>query len=68
MERCHALIDEFSTDIAMPFGINKCAVVHMKNGKVDYSKDVNNILISSTEDSYKYLGVIENNKMLHHGP
>ena len=34
MERCRALIKEFSDDIAMTFGLDKCAGVHMKKGKI----------------------------------
>jgi len=33
MERCKAVVEEFSKDIKMDFGINKCAVIHVKKDK-----------------------------------
>jgi hypothetical protein len=30
MERCRVLIKEFSDDIKMTFGLDKCAIIHMK--------------------------------------
>ena len=33
MERCRALIEQFSDDIKMSFGLYKCAVLHVKAGK-----------------------------------
>ena len=33
MEKCRALIEEFSSDIKMSFGLDKCAVIHLKKVK-----------------------------------
>ena len=65
MERCRALIDEFSTDIAMTFGLEKCAVVHMKKGQMKNSPTVEEIPILEQEESYKYLGILQNEKIMH---
>ena len=40
MERCRALIEEFSEDIKMTFGLDKCAVLYVKAGKQIYSSEV----------------------------
>ena len=65
MERCKALIQEFSDDITMEFGIEKCAVIHMKKGKVEHSPIVKGIPLLTGEDNYKYLGILQADKMLH---
>ena len=65
MERSRALIEEFSDDIKMSFGLEKCAVLHIKSGKQIYSPEVKNIPILEGDDSYKYLGVIQGNEILH---
>ena len=65
MERYRALIAEFSDNIAMSFCIEKCAVVHMKKGKIYNSPEVDGIPILNTEESYKYLGIVESDKILH---
>ena len=65
MERSRILIKEFSDDIKMSFGLEKCAVIHMMNGKIEYSPETKDIPILKGEDSYKCLGILENNKILH---
>ena len=65
MERCKALIQEFSNDITMEFGLDKCAVIHMKKGKVVDSPIVKSIPLLTGEDNYKYLGILQADKMLH---
>ena len=65
MERCRALIQEFSTDIAMTFGLEKCAAIHMKKGKIENSPKVEGIPLLEDEDSYKYLGILQSNKIIH---
>ena len=54
----------FSEDIEMQCGINKCAMLVMKKGKIVMSDSMrlpNDKVIKSLEEgeSYKYLGVLE---------
>jgi hypothetical protein len=62
----HSLLETtaiFSTDIKMDFGIDKCAVLHVKKGKITSTEnmelDLSNITIPTLniEQSYKYLGI-----------
>lgn len=64
MEKCIKIVEEFSEDIRMEFGIEKCATTEIKKGKVANGKDINikeGIVIRSlkTEEFYKYLGMDE---------
>ena len=61
----------FSKDIGMEFGVEKCAVLTMKNGKMANSYGI--ALLNKTTmkglkegDSYKYLGVIQTDGMKCH--
>ena len=61
----------FSNDIGMEFGVEKCAVLTMKKGKMINSDGI--ALPNKTKmkemkegDSYKYLGVIQADGMKHH--
>ena len=61
----------FSKDIGMEFGVEKCAVLTMKNGKMANSDGI--ALLNKTTmkglkqgDSYKYLGVIQADGMKCH--
>ena len=65
MERCKALIQEFSNDITMEFGLDKCAVIHMKKGKVVNSPSVKSIPLLTGDDNYKYLGILQADTILH---
>jgi hypothetical protein len=65
MERCRALIAEFSDDIKMTFALEKCAVLNIKAGKLIDSPDVADIPILSAQDNYKYLGIVQCNEILH---
>ena len=65
MERCKAMIQEFSNDITMEFGLEKCAVIHMKRGEVINSPIVASIPILTGEKSYRYLGIVQADKILH---
>ena len=65
MERCRALIEMFSKDIKMEFGLDKCAVIHMERGKIVDSPCVKEIPLLSAEDNYKYLGILQANSILH---
>ena len=52
------LVQEYSNDIGMEFGMDKCAVLGIKNGKrVECTGDV---MKDVDEDGYKYLGVLQN--------
>ena len=62
MERCKTLIQEFSKDIMMEFGLKKCAVIHMKQGKIADSPIVDDIPTMTAEDTYKYLGIVQANQ------
>ena len=59
----------FSSDIGMEFGIEKCAVVIMKRGKMSNSNgiklpDDDFIKALNAEDGYKYLGVLESDAIM----
>ena len=49
----------------MEFGLSKCAVIHMKKGKISNSPCVKGIPELSGEDSYKYLGILQTDTILH---
>ena len=65
MKRCKAVVEEFSKDIKMDFGINKCAVIHVKKGQIIDSPIIDKIPRMTTSDSYKYLGIAQANTILH---
>ena len=65
MERSRALIKEFRDDIKMEFKLEKCAVIQMKVGKIVQSTKVRGIPTLTEEESYKYLGILEHDKILH---
>jgi len=56
-------------DIGLTWGINKCAAVHLKRGKLEKRDDLplsdnENIPVLGDEDYYKYLGKFENTTQL----
>ena len=58
----------FSSDIGMTFGIEKCAMVEMKRGKLINSDGLDlpesqQVKSLQDEETYKYLGVLENDKI-----
>ena len=55
MERCKTMIQEFSRDIKMEFGLEKCAVIHMKQKKIVDSPIVDDIPVMTAEDTYNTL-------------
>ena len=68
---CNQTVRVFSNDMEMKFGVEKCAVLAMKNGKM--AKSDGTALPNKTtmkglkqDDSYKYLGVIQADRMKHH--
>ena len=58
------LVQECSNDIGMEFGMDKCAVLGIKNGKQMECKGVvlhsRDVMKDVDEDGYNYLGVIQN--------
>jgi hypothetical protein len=54
------IVERFSTDIKMDFGINKCKIQSVKKGKIEYNNyELNNrdiIEPVDNRDGYKYLG------------
>ena len=58
------LVQEYSNDIGMEFGMDKCAVLGIKNGKRVECKGVvlpsGDVMKDVDEDGYKYLGVLQN--------
>ena len=65
MERCKAVIQEFSNNIMMKFGLEKCAVIRMKRGKICNSPIIDSIPLMTGEETYKYLGITQADEILH---
>ena len=65
MERCKSVIQEFSNNVTMEFGIEKCAVIHMKKGEVVDSPLVNDIPLLIGDKTCKYLGIVQAEPILH---
>ncbi len=57
------LVETYSKDICMEFGMDKCAVVHMKKGKRVRSEGIvlpsGQVMNDVDENGYKYLGVLQ---------
>ena len=62
-------VREFSADITMKFGLDKCAIVAIEKGKFKKSEGIHlqDLSIKALEEgeTYKYLGVEETNKIDH---
>ena len=62
-------VKEFSTDITMKFGLDKCATVSLEKGKFKKREgfDLQDMSIRTLEENetYKYLGIEENNQIDH---
>jgi len=62
-------VKEFSTDITMNFGLDKCATVSIEKGKLKKTEgvDLQEYTIQALEEgqTYKYLGVEETNQIDH---
>ena len=58
------LVQEYSSDIGMEFGMDKCAVLGIKHGKRVECEGVmlpsGDLMKEVEEDGYKYLGVLQN--------
>eukprot|EP00957_Ditylum_brightwellii_P016160 1216514-Ditylum_brightwellii.AAC.1 len=59
MVRCMELIKQFSNDIGMSFGYNKCAILTIKNGKPVETTILDDFLKLCDDEGYKYLGIVE---------
>lgn len=60
----------FSKDICMEFGLDKCAILTLKRGKVDHTEgitlpDNSTIKQVSTDEAYKYLGILQAEDIKH---
>lgn len=58
----------FSNDIGMEFGIQECAMVEMKRGKMIQSEGIDlpmgqQIKLLGREEGYRYLGILESDKI-----
>lgn len=60
---------QMSTDIAMDFGVKKCQTVTVERGKLiegpEFQLNPNTKVASMSRDPYKYLGVLQTNKIEH---
>ena len=68
MKRVKELVQKFSQDISMEFGLDKCAVIHVEKGKIVNSAIVEDIPLLTgdpSEPSYKYLGVLQTESTHH---
>lgn len=61
--------EEFSKDVAMKFGISKCAAIAIKAGKIVENDEIQLnceglIKAAVLQEGYKYLGVLEASDLL----
>ena len=66
MQMCVSIVETFSRDIGMEFGIEKCATIEIKKGKVTRGGDIallDGVEMQSlkTQEFYKYFGMDEKN-------
>ena len=64
-EKCRRIVDEFSNNIGMSFGLDNCAVIHTLCEKFITSPTSTETPQLSGEDSYKYLAMMEGCDILH---
>ena len=57
MKRCIELVEVFSKDIKMDFGVDKCAVIHIKNGTPSNVPFLSDIPTLQPYNLYKFLGI-----------
>ena len=63
MDRMLNLLQTFTNDITMKLNIQKCAIISVNKGKIDDTQ--HNILPTLTsDDSYKYLGLVQSSDFL----
>eukprot|EP00957_Ditylum_brightwellii_P093840 7146209-Ditylum_brightwellii.AAC.1 len=59
MERFMALVKQFSDDIGMSFGLDKCAILTIVNGKLVETTILDDFPQFPHDEGYKYLGILE---------
>lgn len=59
------IVSMFSDDINMKFGLEKCKTISINRGKMTKTQDpqIRNIKEMEEEDVYKYLGMVQNNRI-----
>ena len=69
IEELIRVTQEFSTDICMEFGIEKCATLKLEKGKrtegIGITLPTGEVLKDLEEDGYRYLGILEADTILH---
>eukprot|EP00957_Ditylum_brightwellii_P199810 15232549-Ditylum_brightwellii.AAC.1 len=67
LERIMKIVGQFSDNINMTFGLNKCTILYIKNGVYSTTKILPEIpkLDDDTNRGYQYLGIIEGTDFLH---
>ena len=69
MQQLVDITSTFSSDIAMEFGLDKCATININKGKLGDAKSIplpsGNLIESIDEEGYKYLGILESDSILH---
>ena len=58
MDVCREVIARFRIDIAMYFGMDKCAFIHTAKVKMIRSLFIHDIPQLSGEDTYNYFGLL----------
>eukprot|EP00957_Ditylum_brightwellii_P094175 7169962-Ditylum_brightwellii.AAC.2 len=59
MVRCMKLVKRFSDDIGMSFGLDKCAIPTIVNGKPVETTILDDFPQLPHNKGYKYLGILE---------
>lgn len=63
------LTHQMSSDIGMSFGVKKCQTVIVEKGRLiqgpDIQLDTSTVVTSMNQDPYKYLGILQTNKIEH---
>ena len=69
MQQLVDITSTFSTDITMEFGLDKCATINIKKGRLGDAKSIplpsGNLIESIDEEGYKYPGILESDSILH---
>ena len=69
MQRLVNITSTFSSDIAMEFGLDKCATVNIIKGRLGDAQSIplpsGSQIESIDDEGYKYLGILESDTVLH---